>query len=437
MCMKKIEQFSLLLIIGVFLCSFKVHATQRYEILNSQQIEYSDILCEGDGCLLLRNEKRGFSSDDVLIGVYNCIERKWVVEYQVYDRSYRASHYAREGIFALCDDETTTLINTKTQEFLYMDIGVNLSDLFFYNGRAVSGARASWGYGIFEIDEKGNYQNTGITDFVVEDGIMRPDYLQYVYGDERWAVYIYKGSDFFIYDMDTPETVDIYNPEYAEKFCNGWTDSLQVSICGDQYLVLLNMTGNDNRNYYAVMDFYGNMVTEATQCDLAVLTEKENILVKNGDSLNEVNLVNLELPEEKSLISMPLVATNKYYRDDLSAGMDIKGNTFVNAIEYNFVDNPFDEEKYSKCDTWYLGGNYSKFTGTWYFPQEQVQSGTADIRLIGDGNVIYENADLNSENVQIDFDIDVSGIKLLSIEYYGVCDITDVLFGVSNAYLHK
>ncbi len=435
--MKKIEQFSLLLIIGVFLCSFKVHATQRYEILNSQQIEYSDILCEGDGCLLLRNEKRGFSSNDVLIGVYNCIERKWVVEYQVCDKSYRASHYAREGIFALCDDETTTLINTKTQEFLYMDIGVNLSDLFFYNGRAVSGARASWGYGIFEIDEKGNYQNTGITDFVVEDGIMRPDYLQYVYGDERWAVYIYKGSDFFIYDMDTPETVDIYNPEYAEKFCNGWTDSLQVSICGDQYLVLLNMTGNDNRNYYAVMDFYGNMVTEATQCDLAVLTEKENILVKNGDSLNEVNLVNLEIPEEKSLISMPLVATNKYYRDDLSAGMDIKGNTFVNAIEYNFVDNPFDEEKYSKCDTWYLGGNYSKLTGTWYFPQEQVQSGTADIRLIGDGNVIYENADLNSENVQIDFDIDVSGIKLLSIEYYGVCDITDVLFGVSNAYLHK
>lgn len=435
--MKKIEQFSLLLIIGVFLCSFKVHATQRYEILNSQQIEYSDILCEGDGCLLLRNEKRGFSSDDVLIGVYNCIERKWVVEYQVYDRSYRASHYAREGIFALCDDETTTLINTKTQEFLYMDIGVNLSDLFFYNGRAVSGARASWGYGIFEIDEKGNYQNTGITDFVVEDGIMRPDYLQYVYGDERWAVYIYKGSDFFIYDMDTPETVDIYNPEYAEKFCNGWTDSLQVSICGDQYLVLLNMTGNDNRNYYAVMDFYGNMITEATQCDLAVLTEKENILVKNGDSLNEVNLVNLELPEEKSLISMPLVATNKYYRDDLSAGMDIRGNTFVNAIEYNFVDNPFDEEKYSKCDTWYLGGNYSKLTGTWYFPQEQVQSGTADIRLIGDGNVIYENADLNSEKVQIDFDIDVSGIKLLSIEYHGVCDITDVLFGVSNAYLHK
>ena len=84
-----------------------------------------------------------------------------------------------------------------------------------------------------------------------------------------------------------------------------------------------------------------------------------------------------------------------------------------------------------------LVGNYSKLTGTWYFPPEQVQSGTADIRVIEDGNVIYENADLNSESVQIDFDIDVSGIKLLSIEYYGVCDITDVLFGVSNAYLHK
>ena len=341
--MKKIVQFSLMLIMGVFLCSFEVYATQKYEILNSQQIEYSDILCEGDGCLLLRNEKRGFSSDDVLIGIYNCIERKWIVEYQIYNKSIRETHYAGEGIFALCDDETTTLINTKTKEFFDMDIKVNLSDLFYYNGRAVSGARASWGYGIFEIDETGNYQNTGITDLVSEDGIMRQDYLQYVYGDDRWAVYIYKGTDFLIYNIDVPETVDIYSPEYAEKFCNGWTDTLRVSICGNQYLVLLNMTGNDNRNYYAVMDFYGNMVTEATQCDLAVLTEKENILVKNGDSLNEINLVNLETPEKKSLISMPLVKSNEYYRDNLSAGMDIKGNTFANAIEYSFVENPFGE----------------------------------------------------------------------------------------------
>ena len=30
-------------------------------------------------------------------------------------------------------------------------------------------------YGIYEIDEAGNYQNTGITDFITENKILNPD----------------------------------------------------------------------------------------------------------------------------------------------------------------------------------------------------------------------------------------------------------------------
>lgn len=145
------------------------------------------------------------------------------------------------------------------------------------------------------------------------------------------------------------------------------------------------MEGTDGQNYYAVMDFYGSMITEATKCDLAIATEKGNIVVKNGDGLNEIELAKLETPEEQSLNLMPLLETNRSWRNEQTAGMDIQGNTYGNAIEYSFVTDPFGTEEYSTCDAWYLGENYSRLTGTWYFPADQIQDGFAHIRLIGDG----------------------------------------------------
>ena len=245
------------------------------------------------------------------------------------------------------------------------------------------------------------------------------------------------GKSFLYNDIDTAEVYDIYNPDYADKFWYGWTDTLKVSVCGEKYLALLNMEGTDGQNYYAVMDFYGSMITEATKCDLAIATEKGNIVVKNGDELNEVELANQEKPKEQPLKSMPLLETNYSWRSEQTAGMDMQGNTYENAIEYSFVSNPFGEEEYSTCDAWYLGANYSKLTGTWYFPADQIQDGFAHIRLIGDGNVIYDNSELNAGNCRIDFDIDVSGVRKLSVEYNGICDITDILFGMSDAKLYS
>lgn len=437
--MKKIEQICLI-IIGVFLGAIHVYGSSTYTILTDQQIEFTDILVEGDGCILLRNEKEGFTSEGTYLGVYNCVERKWIVEYQPYDEYLQSSYYAGDGIFALSDGETTTLLNTKTQEFLNLDIDLNFNNLHFYNGRAVSGARESWGdqlYELYEVNEDGSYQNIGITDYITEDMRLTPDYFEQAYADEKQAVYIYGGTDFFIYDMDESEVYDIYNPDYADKFWHGWTDTLEVKICGGKYLVLLNMQGTDGQNYYAVMDFYGNIITEATQCELAIATEKGNIVTKNGEELNEIALADLEIPEEQPLNTMALLETNVYRREDVTAGMDIQGNTYGNAIEYSFVSDPFGTEEYNTCDAWYLGGNYSRLTGTWYFPKEQIQDGFVHIRLLGDGNLIYDNTDLNAGNCQMSFDIDVSGISKLSIEYNGICDITDVLFGMSDAKLYS
>lgn len=179
---------------GIFLGVFNVYGSSTYQILKDQQIEFTDILVEGDSLVLVRNEKNGFSSEGIYLGVYNCVERMWTVEYQAYDEYLKSSYYAGDGIFALSDGETTTLLNTKTQKFLKLDINVNFNDLHFYNGCAVSGARESYGdqlYGIYEIDEDGNYQNTGITDFITEDKILSPDDFEFVYADGKQVVYIY------------------------------------------------------------------------------------------------------------------------------------------------------------------------------------------------------------------------------------------------------
>ena len=48
----------------------------------------------------------------------------------------------------------------------------------------MSGARESYGdqlYGIYEIDEAGNYQNTGITDFITENKILNPDDFEFAH----------------------------------------------------------------------------------------------------------------------------------------------------------------------------------------------------------------------------------------------------------------
>ena len=43
--------------------------------------------------------------------------------------------------------------------------------------------------------------------------------------------------------MDEAEVYNIYNPDYADKFWHGWTDTLEVKICGEKYLALLNLHG--------------------------------------------------------------------------------------------------------------------------------------------------------------------------------------------------
>ena len=72
--MKRIVQICLIMT-GIFLGVFNVYGSSTYQILKDQQIEFTDILVEGDSLVLVRNEKNGFSSEGIYLGVYNCVER--------------------------------------------------------------------------------------------------------------------------------------------------------------------------------------------------------------------------------------------------------------------------------------------------------------------------------------------------------------------------
>ena len=100
--MKRIVQICLIMT-GIFWGVFNVYGSSTYQILKDQQIEFTDILVEGDSLVLVRNEKNGFSSEGIYLGVYNCVERMWTVEYQAYDE-YLGDFSYDDETYAMKDD---------------------------------------------------------------------------------------------------------------------------------------------------------------------------------------------------------------------------------------------------------------------------------------------------------------------------------------------
>lgn len=51
---------------GIFLGVFNVYGSSTYQILKDQQIEFTDILVEGDSLVLVRNEKMVFHQKEYI-----------------------------------------------------------------------------------------------------------------------------------------------------------------------------------------------------------------------------------------------------------------------------------------------------------------------------------------------------------------------------------
>ena len=437
---KKIRKIIPVCILATVIPASAVQAMTSKEIMEEVlPVEFTGYEAIGDGYVLLQNYESGFSDAGFQYGVYDYINQKWLMEYRELEDPLEDAEYVGEGKFAYSSGNNTLLIKPDEQEIVDFDLPVNIEDIHFYNGYALVKAREDEADSddIFVVNENGDFYCTGIADFIAneisDDGTAKMAYLWTCCVDQNYAVFAYDDTDFIIYDIQNDSIKDIYNTEYAEKLCDGTREELGAAVCGDDSLALLNMEGNDGKNYYAVLDFDGNTLVEATECDYASVSEKGNLIVKNGDQTEEVKVADIQPEKAQTPENLVLVSSNQDARDEKDIGMDRKGSVYKNTIEYKDIFYLDNAPSYDQADTWYLGGNYSKFHGTWYFPEGTKEDGFVNVRLVGDENVIYESDTINAQNASADFDVDVSGIKELRLEYSGSADLNDLLLGLADA----
>ena len=414
-----------------------VYAMFTWDILEEcLPVEYTKYLAIGDGYVMLEKDEAGFSENSSYYGVYDYVNQAWVMEYQQYDGYMDSVKYVGDKMFAYSIGGTTYLVNPDMQNTVPLEYDVEPDELQFLGNHAVVKVqRFEDDYDscdVFVVDENGEFYETGLVYEITEDGEMAKGDLRNCAVNENYAVYIYGKTDFVIYDIQNDSVLSFSSPDYAEKMCVDFRENLSASICGNQYLALMNMEGNDGKNYYAVLDFYGNSVVGATKCDYAASTEKGNLIVKNGEQTDEIKVADIMLTGEQKLTDLALIFQKKDCREEEAIGMDRKGNVYKNTVEYSNIFYLDEDSPYDQADLWYLGGNYSSMQGIWYFPEGTIENGFTNVRLVGDGNVIYESETLNAQNQRVDFNVNVTGIRELRLEYNGSADLNGVMLGIAD-----
>lgn len=431
---KQIKTIIPICILATIISATPVHALLEFEIVEKAiPVEYSEYKAVGDGYILLAKLDSGFSDSTWNYGVYDYVNQQWLMEYQSLNGYISKAEYAGDGIFAFSKEGSTFLLDTATQNIAEMELNISPEELHFYNGHAVIDAQGTDGYKVYVVNKDGKNYATRSMDSLSHIDTQRLIFLRHCFTNENYAVYIYDGTDFLIYNVEEDMVSDIYSPDFADKMSADFKENLNCAVCGDNYLALMNMEGNDGKNYYAVLDFSGNVVIDATPCDYATVTEKGNILVRNSDQTEEIQLADLAITEEQELKNLALISWNQDSRKEMAIGMDRIGNVYKDAMEYNAIFYIENAPEYDQADTWYLGGNYTKFHGIWYFPEGTREDGFVNVRLVGDGNVIYESGTINVQNTKESFDVDVTGIKELRLEYSGKSALNSLLLGLADA----
>ena len=403
-----------------------------------EHVEHTDIVEQADGYVLLENTKKGFASSDTEYGIYDVVNQEWKIAYQGYeDADAENAKYVGDGIFAFQEsgadqddmEQNVILLNAKSGEVTYAAIPkMSLDHLNLKNGYSISiGETDVWD--VFVIGENGEYYPTGIRNRC-QDSESSWDLDEY-YTDGQYAVYTDDRSDFIIYDRDKDEISDFYNPVYAEKIVHTFSQDVdpEVYIC-DKYLVLTNMLGEDRQYYYTVLTFDGTEYIEPTMCDYATVTEWGNLLVENGDQIEEIKLTDKSRDVAQPVSQLVMTSFEEGSRENEELAMDRKGQAYKNTVEYRY--QLLKSGPYDLGDTWYLGGNYETFQGVWYCPYNTGKDVMVTVRLLGDEQVLYESPVINAQNCRQEFEVNVSGVQQLRLEYSGTAGTNDILFGLSD-----
>lgn len=101
------------------------------------------------------------------------------------------------------------------------------------------------------------------------------------------------------------------------------------------------------------------------------------------------------------------------------------GGTEYNEILTDNAGNVYKNYWYPESEdtTYLLNYKYSKFKGTFYLRHDSKDYHHASRMLVyGDGNLLYESDKLTAGSMPIEFDVDVSNVAVLKIEYQSLED---------------
>ena len=116
---------------------------------------------------------------------------------------------------------------------------------------------------------------------------------------------------------------------------------------------------------------------------------------------------------------------------------DKLGNSYENCIEYQYGEK-------DARDIYVINGEYATFSGTIFVPDHR-KSGNDDwsyqdpfyFYIYGDGKLLWRSPKMLSTQYPVDFEVDISGVKELSICWHGGASTWYYEIGLANAWLYK
>lgn len=113
-----------------------------------------------------------------------------------------------------------------------------------------------------------------------------------------------------------------------------------------------------------------------------------------------------------------------------SSGKDNLGNHYSSLFDFDCAGDI----------SYYLNGQYSKFTGTVALSERRKDtSGVASLQIYGDDMLIYESPEIGAGFIPTDFEVDVSGVKVLRLYQqnlkYGLSYGTHCVILLANPFL--
>ena len=222
------------------------------------------------------------------------------------------------------------------------------------------------------------------------------------------------------------KAIDYIN-ENIESVDNDADVLAKLNDCKDKYrkqIIERAKTANTKKGYQAAV----NIVKEG----LKVLPDDKELLAqkKKYEALAPVSLLSIEVFESDYKGSKGHKRVGETLEDKY-------GKIYENCIEYSFGYK-------DSRDKYLLDKNFNKFKGTIFVPKHRKSSYDGwdhkdpfHFYIYGDGKLLYKSPKMKSEHKPVNFDVDVSGVELLAINWHGGAVTWDCEIGLANANLYK